>query len=385
MKTNVCKIALMLLMGASFTLLFNSCSKDPVIPENETKNKLHEDPSKMTIRLVECHLHADWNEIQKVGGPHQNPESPARHMKRIQEITYELKSGQGWTLAEGSQNKFYVQKNGEYKNGDNFTPAPIYLMFIYYYNSKGELMNNQFIENGQDKIHQHFFTPENVKPTFDGQPEADDNDPQKLVDYLYVDTTPWDKTRHDKEAEITGGSNPVGLKGVIRFLKDRKEFDLKIRLYHGYKSKTNPETGTFDPFYKPSGILIQRGTWDINLSIPIVVFWSRDEYLDIEPDADVNQIEEDSLDEESNRTVHSGTWDINLSIPIVVFWSRDEYLDIEPDADVNQIEEDSLDEESNRTVHSIMKTFNLTWKEALEEFITYTYKAGDTEGGAIWL
>ena len=41
-------------------------------------------------------------------------------------------------------------------------------MFIYYYNSKGELMNNQFIENGQDKIHQHFFTPENVKPTFDG-------------------------------------------------------------------------------------------------------------------------------------------------------------------------------------------------------------------------
>ena len=37
MKTNVCKIALMLLMGASFTLLFNSCSKDPVIPENETK------------------------------------------------------------------------------------------------------------------------------------------------------------------------------------------------------------------------------------------------------------------------------------------------------------------------------------------------------------
>ena len=105
-------------------------------------------------------------------------------------------------------------------------------------------MNSQFIENGQDNIHQHFFTPENVKPTFDGQPEADDNEPQKLVDYLYVDTTPWDKTKHSKEAEITGDSNPIGLKGVIRFLKDRKEFDLKIRLYHGYKSKGNPETGT---------------------------------------------------------------------------------------------------------------------------------------------
>ena len=52
------------------------------------------------------------------------------------------------------------------------------------------------------------------------------NDPEALVDYLYVDTTPWDKTKHDNEAEITGSTNPVGLKGVIRFLKDRKEFDL---------------------------------------------------------------------------------------------------------------------------------------------------------------
>lgn len=192
-----------LLIGVSLVLSLNSCSKDPVIPEDETKNKLHEDPAKMTVRLVECHLHADWNEIQKAGGPHQNPESPARYMKRVQEITYELKTGSGWTLAEGSQGKFYVQKNGEYKNGNNFTPAPVYLMFIYYYNSKGELMNGQFVENGQENIHQHFFTPENVRPTFDGKPEADDNDPEALVDYLYVDTTPWDKTKHDNEAEIT--------------------------------------------------------------------------------------------------------------------------------------------------------------------------------------
>ena len=43
MKTNVCKIALMFLIGTALSLLFNSCSKDPVIPENETDNKLHED------------------------------------------------------------------------------------------------------------------------------------------------------------------------------------------------------------------------------------------------------------------------------------------------------------------------------------------------------
>ena len=338
MRTIACKTVWALLVGVSLVLSLNSCSKDPVIPEDETKNKLHEDPAKMTVRLVECHLHADWNEIQKAGGPHQNPESPARYMKRVQEITYELKAGSGWTLAEGSQGKFYVQKNGEYKNGNNFTPAPVYLMFIYYYNSKGELMNGQFVENGQENIHQHFFTPENVRPTFDGKPEADDNDPDALVDYLYVDTTPWDKTKHDNEAEITGGTNPVGLKGVIRFLKDRKEFDLKLRLYHGYNSKKNPQTNGFDPFYKPSGVLIQRGTWDIN-----------------------------------------------LSIPVVVFWSREEFVDVDPEADVNLIGEDSLDEDSNRTLHSIMKTFSLTWKEALEEFISYTYQAGDVEAGSIWL
>jgi hypothetical protein len=69
----------------------------------------------------------------------------------------------------------------------------------------------------------------------------------------------------------------------------------------------------------------------------------------------------------------------------VVFWSREEFVDVDPEADVNLIGEDSLDEDNNRTLHSIMKTFNLTWKEALEEFISYTYQAGDVEAGSIWL
>ena len=87
MRTIACKTVWALLIGVSLVLSLNSCSKDPVIPEDETKNKLHEDPAKMTVRLVECHLHADWNEIQKAGGSHQNPESPARYMKRVQEST----------------------------------------------------------------------------------------------------------------------------------------------------------------------------------------------------------------------------------------------------------------------------------------------------------
>ena len=338
MKSNIFKTLLVALMATGLTFSFASCSKDPIEPKNEIENKLHEDPAKMTIQLVECHLHADWNEIQEVGGPHQNPESPAKYLRRVQEMSYELKAGKGWELAEGSPSKFYVQKNGEYKNGSKFTPAPVYLLFIKYYNTKGELMNNQFVENGQDVIHQHFFTPANVRPTFDGKIEEDDQTPEKIIDYLYADTTPWNKSKHGEGAKITGDDNPIGLKGVIRFLKSRKEFDLKIRLYHGYASKINPQTGKYDPFFKPSGSLIQRGTWDIN-----------------------------------------------IDIPVIVFWDREDYVDIEDGQDVTQIPENSLDEDSNRTVQSIMSAFNISWTEALKDFQTMTYKAGEVESGGIWL
>lgn len=46
MRTIACKTVWALLVGVSLVLSLNSCSKDPVIPEDETKNKLHEDPAK---------------------------------------------------------------------------------------------------------------------------------------------------------------------------------------------------------------------------------------------------------------------------------------------------------------------------------------------------
>ena len=158
MKRNVLKSALTLLCAALFAVSFSACSNDPDTPVNENDKKLHEDPAKVTIELVECHMHGSWNKIETNGGPHQNPESKAKYLKRIQEITYEVKPGKGWTLAEGSRDKFYVIKAEDYGKPGDPNPAPIYLMFIKYYNNKGELMNNQFVENGQDAIHQHFFT-----------------------------------------------------------------------------------------------------------------------------------------------------------------------------------------------------------------------------------
>ena len=59
----------------------------------------------------------------------------------------------------------------------------------------------------------------------------------------------------------------------------------------------------------------------------------------------------------------------------MVFWSREETVGVDEDTNPEGVEEDGLDEKSNRAIHSIMGTFNLTWKEALEEFIIYTYSS----------
>ena len=42
MRTIACKTVWALLIGVSLVLSLNSCSKDPVIPEDETKNKVVE-------------------------------------------------------------------------------------------------------------------------------------------------------------------------------------------------------------------------------------------------------------------------------------------------------------------------------------------------------
>lgn len=322
---------------AAILALFAACK--PVEPKDETQNKLHDDPVKMVVRLVECHLHAPWNKVSEIGGIHQNPPSKGLYLKRMQQISYELKEGVGWQLSEGSDKQFYVKQNALYTSYGEETPAPVYLLFIDYYDRHGKLMNGQFVENGQDRIHRHFFIPENVKPTFDGVAEADDSDPSTLVDYLYLDTTPWNKTHHSGEAKITGRDNPIGFKGCIRFLKVRKSFDLRIRLYHGYQSKVNPLTGKHDPFYKPGGVLVQQGTWDVNLAIPVTVLMNNEELIDVEERTDP------------------------ASIP-----------------------EDGLDETSNRALHSIMHAFGISWEEAIREYIRYVYQTDNSgENAPLWI
>lgn len=344
MKKNFFQSMLTLSCAALFALAFTACDNKVDTPVNENDHKLHEDPTKVTVQLVQGHMHANWRTVDTNGGFHQDSESGAKYLKRIQEITYEVKPGTGWTLAKGSADKFYVVKAHDYSTEVDFeNPAPVYLLFIKYYNAKGELINEQFVKNGQDAIHQHFFTVENQKEMMSGKTIAGTQNTTDYIDYKYADTTPWDKTQHFDGAQLTGKTNPIGFKGVMKFLKDDVTMDLRIRLYHGYKGKKDPKTGEFSPYYRFSPAQLQLGTWDINFTIPVVVYADREDYIS------------DSAFQEN--------------------------MDIE-----HFPENGFSDAVSNKVIHRIMKAYNLSWTEALRDYHASFYKAAPHDlGKGIWL
>lgn len=350
MKKNFFKSMLTLSCAALFAFAFTACDNTVDKPENENRHKLHEDPTKVTVQLVQGHMHADWRYVDTEGGFHQDPESGAKYLRRFQEITYELVPGKGWVLANGSADKFYVVKAHDY-GGENGAenPAPVYLLFIKYYNAKGELMNQQFVQNGQDAIHQHFFTVENQKELMSGNAITDTKSTTDYIEYKYADTTPWDKTKHFDDAKLTGTTNPIGLKGVMKFLKDNVTMDLRIRLYHGFVNKKDPRTGKFSPYYRFSPLQLQQGTWDINFTVPVVVYADRED-----------AIEDKAFDE-------------NMSVESI-------------SEDGLKLSDGTPDTVGNKLIHRIMKAFNLTWTEALRDYRDYMYKQAEHNmATGIWL
>ena len=353
MKKNVLNPGRGLGIVGVFATLFTACCKDidDQMPTktaqeqtngspNANKSEEEEDmPAKVSVELVECHMHGSWTKVQTQGGTHQNPESKAKYMRRIQTVTYNYDKQKGWTLAEGSQAKFYTIEAQDYGTEDAPNPAPVYLMFIKYYNDKGEVINQQFIDNGADAQHQHFFTIENASDMFTGKPLTAKNTINDLLEYKYADTTPWNKTYHSGEAKLTGTTNPMGFKGVLRFMQNRVTFNLKITLVHAHKGKKDAQTGNFSPSFAPSKALLSASDIDITFSIPVVTYANREEYIE----------------------------------------------ELEETTDTKSIAENSLSANSNRFIQAIMKAFGLSWTEALTDYQTLFYTQGEVESGAIWL
>ena len=247
MKTKRFINGLALAFSAVVTMLFVACN--PEQPENEKENKLHEDPVRAVFTLQEGTLDnaSAFDNTPKMAN-FKAASVPA------QVIEWETTAGQGWHVT--SATKSFNVKNSV----DN--PSVVYLLKMEYYNAKGEMMNSQFYNLGQDKIHQHFFSMFK-QVMYEGQMSSVrvTNKAELPYDYRYID---------ELNGTFIGDTNPMGFQGLIKFVKPGREFTLSVDLLHAAGSKFGDD-GKASPFYNPAGKLLSTGLWDINVKLPIVI------------------------------------------------------------------------------------------------------------------
>lgn len=247
MKTKRFINGLALAFSAVMTMLFVACN--PEQPENEKENKLHEDPVRAVFTLQEGTLDnaSAFDNTPKMAN-FKAASVPA------QVIEWETTAGQGWHVT--SATKSFKVKNSV----DN--PSVVYLLKMEYYNAKGEMMNSQFYNLGQDKIHQHFFSMFK-QVMYEGQMSSVrvTNKAELPYDYRYID---------ELNGTFIGDTNPMGFEGLIKFVKPGREFTLSVDLLHAAGSKFGDD-GKASPFYNPAGKLLSTGLWDINVKLPIVI------------------------------------------------------------------------------------------------------------------
>ena len=259
MKTKRFINGLALAFSAVVTMLFVGCN--PEQPENEKENKLHEDPVRAVFTLQEGTLNnaSAFDNTPKMAN-FKAASVPA------QVIEWETTAGQGWHVT--SETKSFSVKNSI----DN--PSVVYLLKMEYYNAKGEMMNSQFYNLGQDKIHQHFFSMFK-QVMYEGQMSSVrvTNKAELPYDYRYID---------ELNGTFIGDTNPMGFEGLIKFVKPGRRFTLSVDLLHAAGSKFGDD-GKASPFYNPAGKLLSTGLWDINVKLPIVIDGQSTEQSELDP------------------------------------------------------------------------------------------------------
>lgn len=232
---------------ASLACIMTACSPDS--PSNEKEHKLHEDPTRAVFTLQEGTLSTPdkFDNSPRVADFKANA-SPA------QVIEWQTTAGGGWHVT--SPNNGFKVKNMQ----DN--PNLVYRLKMEYYNAKGELMNNQFYTNGQDKIHQHFFSmyKDGTVGGKTGKIRVR-NKAELPYDYRYAD---------ELNGNYVAETNPMGFDGFLRFTQSGTKFELSVDLLHAAQSKFDAN-GKPSPFYLPSNSLLSTGLWDINVKLPVEI------------------------------------------------------------------------------------------------------------------
>ena len=247
------------------TLFVFSCS--PAAPKqavDETKHKKHDDPSAVVFRLTKANLDnpEKWNDSPTLKDVTLTDEVQEMHLSLTRK---------GF-LADGEKGL------KEWKVKSIVTePNTVYLLEIFYKDAQDKLMNGQFIENGQDLIHQHFFrryaeyvSPEDGIKRVYPVPNAD----ELGFDYRYADVSPWNKPYTDPASMFTGNTNPMGFKGLIRFTEEDIRFHITILLMHAHEPKAKfdkiKKVQTFMPFYNNDAFRINQEA-DISLDVAVSV------------------------------------------------------------------------------------------------------------------
>lgn len=230
-------------------LVFVVVSCKPEEAVDETKNKLHEDPVKAVFTLQEGTIKGGKSFSGDLVLADFTPlTTPA------QQIVWEITPKEGWHVSSALKH-FQVKSIKE-------NPALVYHLSIEYYNSKGEKINHQFFDLGQDKIHQHFFSLYKTTTVLGKTGKARVADKSQLpYDYCYVD---------QYKGVDMGATNPVGFDGLLQIVHPSEAFNLSVDLLHAAQSKYDKDN-RLSPFYLPAAVLTSTGQWDITVSLPFDV------------------------------------------------------------------------------------------------------------------
>ncbi|MDY3090482.1 MAG: hypothetical protein SOW66_05145 [Porphyromonas sp.] len=318
----------------------------PQASVDERKSKAHGDPVKAVLTLYSGHLHGIMGFHQNPdikGLKHLNRVQTV--IMRYTPTGEKDENGRAiyaWRASNepGTVDKFRVQY-GVYMNKDKDYPerriskyALVYGLVIRYFDANNKDITTEFTTKGQENIHQHFFIPSDIKawytnitwnspdvvalkPPYDkivatrftskGEELNGEQLPReewKPFYYFYSDTDPIDKsykasiTGTNTDVKFLGFDNPMGFKGWFGFNNpiydtyarnnlDKciyADFNLGIELLHAATSKTSRnENGKPSPFDEPSDAQRQSDLWDVNLSVPTIIFGSQEDGLYINP------------------------------------------------------------------------------------------------------
>lgn len=282
-------------------------TKEEDTPQEPSPQEGKGQAAKAELRIVEGHMHGEY-------AFHQNlyPKE-MKYLPLDRTLVFHFRGGT-W-VADKENPKQINLLSGKHST---------YGLSLRYYDAQGVDITHLYAADEAGKKHQHFFVPANIRATFDGAVVADDSDPAKMMRFVYCDTSPWNKSNKFDKARFTGKENPIGIKGYLRPLRARKQFDLEIRLLAADAPKAS------STFHTPAPAQTKVGTWYAAIKVPVLVFMDDEEKgLDLFDElTTIDKVralkESDVTDKEALKSIHSMMRAYDISFGAVVeelFWN----------------------------------------------------------------